>query len=210
MSRVSGAEVEAAVAAIREGKPIVLPTDTVYGLCATPYRAEPVRELYALKGRHEEQPTALVATDLDFLLECVPELRGRSATLARALLPGPYTLILPNPGRRFPWLTGSRPDTIGVRVPELIGVARAVLDHVGAVAATSANLPGGADPNALGEVPTEILEGCGAVVDGGRLPGIPSTVLDLSGSEPYVIREGAVPVAEALERLQAVSYRLSN
>jgi L-threonylcarbamoyladenylate synthase len=95
-------------------------------------------------------------------------------------------------------------------VPELIGVARAVLDRVGAVAATSANLPGGADPNALGEVPTEILEGCGAVVDGGRLPGIPSTVLDLSGSEPYVIREGAVPVAEALERLQAVSYRLSN
>jgi L-threonylcarbamoyladenylate synthase len=205
VSRVSaGAEVEAAVAAIREGKPVILPTDTVYGLCATPYRAEPVRALYGLKGRHEEQPTALVTNDLAFLLECVPELRGRSATVARALLPGAYTLILPNPGRRFRWLTGSRPDTIGVRVPELSGTARAVLDRVGAVAATSANLPGGADPKALDEVPTEILNGCGAVVDGGRLPGIPSTVLDLSGAEPRVLREGAVPPAEALARIRSL------
>jgi L-threonylcarbamoyladenylate synthase len=198
------ASVEAAVAAIRAGKPVVLPTDTVYGLCATPYRAEPVRALYGLKGRHEEQPTALVTNDLDYLLECVPELRGRSAMLARALLPGPYTLILSNPGRRFRWLTGSRPDTIGVRVPELTGVARAVLDQVGAVAATSANLPGEADPRELNDVPAEIVVGCGAVVDGGPLPGLPSTVLDLTGDEPRVLREGAVPVAEALERIGAI------
>jgi L-threonylcarbamoyladenylate synthase len=205
MSKVAlDAAVDAAVAAIREGKPVVLPTDTVYGLCASPYRPEPVRALYRLKGRHEEQPTALLTTDLDFLLECIPELRGRSATLARALLPGPYTLILSNPGRRFRWLSGSRPETIGVRVPQLTGVAGAVIDRVGAVAATSANLPGEADPRQLDEVPTEIREGCGAVVDGGPLPGLPSTVLDLTADEPRVIREGAVPVAEALERIGAV------
>jgi L-threonylcarbamoyladenylate synthase len=198
----TAASVEAAVAAIRQGAPVVLPTDTVYGLCACPYRAEPVRALYRLKGRREGQPTALVTTDFDFLLECVPELRGRSATLARALLPGPYTLILSNPGRRFRWLSGSRPDTIGVRVPELTGVARAVLHQVGAVAATSANLPGGADPRQLDDVPSEIREGSGAVVDGGPVPGVPSTVLDLTGDEPRVIREGAVPAAEALARLR--------
>lgn len=195
------ASVETAVAAIREGKPVVLPTDTVYGLCATP-RAEPVRALYRVKGRHEEQPTALLAKDFDVLLECVPELRGRPAILARALLPGPYTLILSNPARRFRWLSGSRPDTIGVRVPKLTGIARAVLDEVGAVAATSANLPGGPDPKELSEVPDEILAGCGAVVDGGPVPGLPSTVLDLTGDEPRVIREGAVPATEVLERLR--------
>ena len=196
------ASVEAAVAAIREGKPVVLPTDTVYGLCATPYRAEPVRALYRVKGRHEQQPTALLTTDLDVLLDCVPELRGHRAILARALLPGPYTLILPNPARRFPWLSGSRPDTIGVRVPKLTGAARAVLGEVGAVAATSANLPGAADPKTLREVPDEVLARCGAVVDGGPVPGIPSTVLDLTGQEPRVIREGAVPATEALEHLR--------
>jgi L-threonylcarbamoyladenylate synthase len=200
----TNASVEAAVAAIRAGEPAVLPTDTVYGLVATAYHAAPVRALYRLKGRAEEQPTALVVADFELMLECVPELRGRSATLARALLPGPYTLILQNPGRRFPWLTGSAPDTLGVRVPELTGASRSVLDRVGAVAATSANLPGGADPVKLDDVPTEIRADCAAVVDGGTLAGVPSTVLDLTGREPRVVREGAAPAAEALDRLRAV------
>jgi L-threonylcarbamoyladenylate synthase len=195
------AAVEAAVAAIRAGNPVVLPTDTVYGLCASPYRAEPVRALYAVKGRDATQPTALIAADLELLLECVPELRGRSAVIARALLPGPYTLILPNPARRYAWLTGARPDTIGVRVPELSGPGRAVLDQVGAAAATSANRPGEPDPLTVDDVPFEFCEACGAVVDGGRLPGVPSTVLDLTGPEPRVIREGAEPAAAALERI---------
>jgi L-threonylcarbamoyladenylate synthase len=196
--------VEAATAAIRAGKPAVLPTDTVYGLCASAYRADPVRALYRLKGRGEEQPTALVVADFELMLECVPEIRGRAATLARVLLPGPYTLIVRNPARRYPWLTGSAPETIGVRVPELTGTARFVLDRVGALAATSANLPGGPDPATLEDVPVEIRAGCAAVVDGGTLPGVPSTVLDLTGSEPRVVRDGAAPAAEALDRLRAV------
>jgi len=142
MSKIAtDAAVEAAVAAIRAGRPAVLPTDTVYGLCASAYREDPVRALYRLKGRREEQRPAILVADFELMLECVPELRGRAATIARALLPGPYTLILPNPARRYPWLTGSRRDAIGVRVPELSGPGRAVLDQVGAVAATSANLP---------------------------------------------------------------------
>jgi L-threonylcarbamoyladenylate synthase len=192
-------KVDEAVAAIRLGRPVVLPTDTVYGLCAS-LEEGPVRALYALKGRGQGQPTAIVAADISRLLELVPELRGRSAVIA-ALLPGPYTLILQNPARRYPWLTGSRPDTLGVRVPEVSGPGRAVLDQVGALAATSANLPGGADPLTVDDVPTEIRAGCGAVVDGGRLPGVPSTVLDLTGPEARVVREGAVAAEEALRQV---------
>jgi L-threonylcarbamoyladenylate synthase len=196
------AAVDAAVAAIRAGEAVVLPTDTVYGLCAEPDRADPVRALYRLKGREGEQPTALLAADFEPLLERVPELRGRSEILARALLPGPFTLILSNPARRFPWLTGIRPETIGVRIPNLAGVGRVVLDRVGAVAATSANRPGEPDPARLEDVPLEIRRST-AFVDGGQLPGVPSTILDLTGSEPKVIREGAVLAAEALERVRA-------
>ena len=192
-----------AVDAIRAGKPVILPTDTVYGLCATPYRAEPVEGLYRLKGRLHDQPTALLAADMDVLLECVPELGGRVATVARALLPGPYTLVLPNPARRFGWLAGTTPEAIGVRVPELPEPAARVLAHVGAVAATSANLPGGTDPRRLDEVWEALREGAGAVVDGGDLPGTPSTVLDLTGSEPRVLREGAVSAADALALAEA-------
>jgi L-threonylcarbamoyladenylate synthase len=196
--------VDQAVSALRAGEPVVMPMDTVYGLCAYPYRSEPARRLYELKQRDQSQPVALVACDLDMLFECVPELRGRAATYARALLPGPLTLILPNPAERYRWLTGARPDTIGVRVPDLGGPSKAVLEQVGAVAATSANLTGQPDPKTLDAVPAEIRDACGALIDGGELPGTPSTVIDLTGPEPHVVREGAVPADEALARLAAL------
>jgi L-threonylcarbamoyladenylate synthase len=201
--RAGNGNVDRAVDALRAGKPVILPTDTVYGLCASPYSEAPVRRAYALKGRTEEQPTALLAADVDMLLECVPELRGRVGAMLRALLPGPLTLVVPNPGRRYRWLTGSNPETIGVRVPELPDAAASVLARVGAVMATSANLPGGADPRRLEDVPQELRDGCEAVVDAGELPGVPSTVVDLTGEEPQVLREGAVPAEDALERVKA-------
>lgn len=196
--------VERVVAAVRAGELVVIPTDTVYGLACTPYREEPVRLLSELKGRSSEQPIALVAAGVDRLLDCVPELRGRGAALARALLPGPFTLVLPNPARRFPWLTGSRPDTIGVRMPALSGIEADLFEALGVVAATSANLHGGPDPRSLADVPAEILDAVAAVLDAGELPGAPSTVVDLTGKTPQVIREGAVPARVALARVHDV------
>jgi L-threonylcarbamoyladenylate synthase len=196
-----GNDVEAAVGALRAGLPVVLPTDTVYGLCANAYSEEPVLRAYELKGREPLQPSALLARDVDMLLECLPELRGRVGAILRALLPGPFTLVVPNPAGRYRWLTGERTGAIGVRVPELPEPAEAVLSQAGLVMATSANLPGGPDPARLEDVPDKILEGCGAVIDAGELPGVPSTVIDLVGDEPRVLREGAVSEAEALKRV---------
>jgi len=194
-----------AVEAIRAGKPVILPTDTVYGLCASAYSARPTERLYALKGRDPSQPSALLAGDLDLLLECVPELRGRAGVMARALLPGPYTLVLPNPARRYRWLTGTRPETIGVRVPDLPSEAKAVLDGFGAVAMTSANVHGGPDPARVEDIPESILHAAAAVVDSGPLPGTPSTVIDLTGTEPEVLREGAVSAPDALAKIAAAT-----
>ena len=195
--------VEEAVGALKAGGVVVLPTDTVYGLAANPYRGAPAREIFELKRRPETAAIALVAIDVDFLLECVPELRGRDARIARALLPGPYTLVLRNAARRFRWLTGDRSDTVGVRVPEVHGDAEAILRHMGAVAATSANVHGGPDPASLAEVPEEIRSAAAAVVDGGELPGTASTVIDFTGAEPKVLREGAAPSVEAIDRAAA-------
>ena len=191
--------IDEAVVGIRAGEPVVLPTDTVYGLCADPFHEDPVRRLYRLKGRDDLQPTAIVAADEAALLDAIPELSGRP------LLRGPFTLILPNPGRRFPWLTGDRPETIGVRIPALSGEVAEVLRQVGAVAATSANRPGGPDPRSVDEIPEELRDGCAAIIDAGRLPGTPSTVIDLTGREPVVLREGAVPAGEALSAVEAAT-----
>jgi tRNA threonylcarbamoyl adenosine modification protein (Sua5/YciO/YrdC/YwlC family) len=185
------------VAALQAGELVLLPTDTVYGLACLPGREESVRALSALKRRSPEQPVALVAGGREALLELVPELRSA------VLLHGPFTLVLPNPAGRLPWLTGSRPETIGVRLPSVAGAFAELLREVGVVAATSANLHGGADPRRLDDIPREIRDAVAAALDGGDLPGAPSTVLDLTGPEPRVLREGAVPADEALARFAA-------
>jgi L-threonylcarbamoyladenylate synthase len=185
-------EVQQALAA---GELVVLPTDTVYGLACRPDDEAAVRKLSALKRRAPEQPVALVGASVEALRKLLPELPERD------ILRGPFTVVVPNPERRLPWLAGSRPDTIGVRLPDLTGHAAELLERVGVVAATSANLHGGSDPGRLEDVPTEISLGVAAMLDGGELPGTASTVVDLTGQEPVVLREGAVPAAEALERL---------
>lgn len=175
------------VAALRAGRAVILPTDTVYGLCALP-EFEDV--LYELKGRDRSKPFALLAADVETLLAAVGGLDRR---LVGALLPGPCTLVVPSP----------EGGAVGVRVPELPPAAAEVVRVFGVVAATSANASGGPDPRRVEDIPEEIKTACGAVVDAGDLPGTPSTVLDLTGPEPRVLREGAVPAEEALARALA-------
>jgi L-threonylcarbamoyladenylate synthase len=158
------------VAALRAGRAVILPTDTVYGLCALP---EHDGVLYELKGRDRSKPVSLLAADVDALLAAVPELER---PVLERYLPGPYTLVF---------------ETAGVRIPDLPPSAAEVLHEVGVVAATSANRSGGPDPRRVEDVPEEIRTACGAIVDAGELPGVPSTVIDLTGPEPRVLRQGA-------------------
>jgi L-threonylcarbamoyladenylate synthase len=166
---------EQAVAALRAGRAVILPTDTVYGLCALPAHED---VLFDLKGRDRSKPIALLAADVDSLLEAEP---GLDRTLVERYLPGPYTLVF---------------GDVGVRVPSLPPPAAAVVGEVGIVAATSANLAGGADPRRVDDIPEDLRAACGAIVDAGELPGVPSTVIDLTSGEPRVLRRGAGPVPE--------------
>ncbi len=197
---------ERAVEVIRSGGVAVIPTDTVYGLAADGRSETAAGSLYALKGRDEIQPTALVLAHVGLVAACLPELSPEVSAVVEALLPGPYTLVVPNPARHFAWLTGDSP-TLGVRVPALGGAGGEVLAGVGVLVATSANLPGGPDPRRLADVPGAFLAGAGAVVDGGELPGIASTVIDLTDDTPVVLRVGAVPAELALARVAAATGR---
>lgn len=164
-----------AVEALRSGRAVVLPTDTVYGLCALPEHED---VLFQLKGRDRSKPIALLAADVDALLAALP---GLDRDVLARYVPGPYTLVVPSPSG----------GTVGVRVPDLPEASAAVVREVGVVAATSANASGGPNPRRVADVPKEIRDACGAVVDAGELPGVPSTVLDLTGDEPRVLRPGA-------------------
>jgi L-threonylcarbamoyladenylate synthase len=195
--------VDAIVGELRAGALAVLPTDTVYGLVCSAEREQPAGDLYRLKGRPAIQPTAVLFASVHRLVELLPGLDEARLAVVQALLPGPYTLVVPNAEQRFAWLTAGRPEAIGIRVPLLPEPTEAVVEQLGAVVATSANLRGGRDPRRLDEVPQEILDGVAAAVDGGLLPGTPSTVIDLTGDEPVVLRAGAADPGEALARIAA-------
>jgi L-threonylcarbamoyladenylate synthase len=200
---VGSGEAQRVIAALEAGQPVLLPTDTVYGLATSAQREDYATRVYRLKGREATQPTALLAPSIEVLFDCLPELDAAARTIVRALLPGPYTLILPNPARRFRWLTGVRTDAIGVRVPVLPEAVQRVVEAVGCVMATSANDPGGPNPVSLDDVPQRIRDAVAAELDLGPLPGTPSTVIDFSRDEPLVIREGIASAADAIARVQS-------
>jgi L-threonylcarbamoyladenylate synthase len=171
---------------LRDGALAILPTDTVYGIgCAAGLPGACAR-LYEVKERPHEQPTAIVFGSLAALTAAL----GAGIDAGVALLPGPVTLIVPNPGGKFAYLCGPTPDRIGVRVPALAPDVAALADAVGGLAMTSANRRGEPAPGRLSDVPEELRAAAAVVVDGGPLPGIASTVVDVTGPEPVVLRPG--------------------
>jgi L-threonylcarbamoyladenylate synthase len=177
----------------------VFPADTVYGLACEPDSKEAVQRLYLLKRRLPDKPAAVMFFALDLALAALPELGPRTRAALRALLPGAVTLLLPNPARRYPLACGAgagQADTLGLRVPAWPPALAALGDVRWPVLQTSANVAGGPDARTLDEVPASIREHTDLVLDGGELPGTPSTVVDLRSFERdggwSVVREGAV------------------
>ena len=183
----------------------VFPADTVYGLACEADDKEAVRRLYALKGRPQDKPAAVMFFDLSLALESVPEAGPRTVEAMGRLLPGPVTLLVPNPAGRFPIACSDDPHTLGLRVPMLEGGLAALSDVRWPVLQSSANVAGGPEACTLDEVPLDIRQGCDLVLDGGRLGGVASTVVDLrgyeQGGEPVVLREGALSRQAVAERL---------
>jgi len=189
MTRDDARALEDCVAA---GGVAVFYADTVYGLACDPDDADAVRRLYELKGRAPLKPSAVMWFSRGAALAALPELGGRTRGLLEQLLPGGITALLPNPLKRFRLACGPDPDTLGIRVPDvppLSTVSRPVLQ-------SSANLAGEPAPSRLEDVPDSIRDGADLVLDGGPLPGLASTVLDLRSfealSEWTIEREGLV------------------
>lgn len=197
-------EIERAVAALRRGGLVAFPTETVYGLGADASDPGALHHLYAVKRRPLDHPVIVhvgARADLGDYALAVPELAGR---LAAAFWPGPLTLVLRRrPDRIAPAATGGR-ATVGLRVPAH-PLALALLDAFdGAIAAPSANRFGKVSPTTADHVRADLGSDVDVVLDGGPCRvGVESTIVDLTGAEPAVLRVGGVPA----ERLEAVVGR---
>jgi L-threonylcarbamoyladenylate synthase len=175
----------------------VFPSDTVYGVCCDPDNEEAARRLYALKGRPPARACAVMFFSLEDALSRLDDLHESEREALEALLPGPVTVLLVNRSHRFASACRVDPGTLGIRVPEMKG-SLAPLSAVGVpVLQSSANLSGEPDARTLEQVPARLREGADLVLDGGELPGTPSTVIDLRDLDAdrrwYVLREGALP-----------------
>jgi L-threonylcarbamoyladenylate synthase len=213
---MSAAQLSAADAArlercVSSGGVAVFPTDTVYGVCCDPESRSAARRLYELKGRPADRPAAVMFFAVEQALQALPELHDSERLAVRALLPGQLTLLLPNRGGRFAPACGPGEgalDSLGLRVPRLPERTAALASLSIPVMQSSANLSGAPDARSLSEVPDTLLHGAELVLDGGELPGTPSTVLDLRSyalrREWHVLREGAVPTAVVVKTLESL------
>jgi L-threonylcarbamoyladenylate synthase len=192
--------IAAAVAAARDGKLVVLPTDTVYGVGADAFNARAVRDLLAAKGRGPDFPVPVLVgswSTLDGLVLGVP---AQARTLIEAFWPGGLSIIVEH-APSLAWNLGDTRNTVMVRMP-LHPVALELLRTVGPMAVSSANIHGLPPATTVEAAQEQLAEQVAVYLDGGTSPvGVASTIVDLTGDIPWVRREGAV----TFEQIQAVA-----
>lgn len=182
-------DVEQAIRALRAGEAIVVPTDTLYGLAALPTVPGAVDRLFSLKRRPADTPIAVLVAGIE-QVEALADLSGAARRLADAFWPGPLTMVLPRrAGVDLP--LGEPHATIGVRWPDHPVIA-ALAEAVGPLATTSANRTGEPTPATAGEAAASLVGDVAVVLDGGACAGTASTVVDLTGPDLRVLREGAI------------------
>jgi tRNA threonylcarbamoyl adenosine modification protein (Sua5/YciO/YrdC/YwlC family) len=187
-------DLDAVVGAVRRGEVIGLPTDTVYGVGADPFSEDAVARLFSVKGRPEIKPIPILAADLDALATVV-RVDGRLRAAADRFWPGGLTVIARRARGVPAWIGSDDSDTVGVRVPDH-PAALAVLSAFGPMAVTSANRSGEPPAADHSEAEAALGDSVSVYVPGTGGGGPPSTVVDLSGDAPRVVRQGAVDWSE--------------
>lgn len=175
---------------LKTGGLVAFPTDTVYGLGCLVNRAGSIDRLYEVKGRDTSKAIAVLIGEIDHLQQVTSGLGEIAGELAAHFWPGALTLVVP----RSPLLPEnlSPLPTIGVRMPNH-PFALALLRQAGPLATTSANLSGLPSPVTARDVLLQLNERVDLIIDGGACPGgVPSTVLDCTGADPRILREGAI------------------
>lgn len=184
--------IEEALAAILTGQVVGVPTDTVYGLGVDPFNPEAVARLFDLKGRPEHKPVGVLVATLDQALE-IGDLPSPAVELARLHWPGALTLVVTPKVIMADWVGDQQRRTIGIRVPDH-DLARELLTSSGPLAVTSANLSGGSETMDDRQARDIFGDGVAVYLEGVAPGGEASTVIDVTGSEPTVIREGPIDI----------------
>jgi L-threonylcarbamoyladenylate synthase len=187
---VSGPDLDRAANAIRAGKTVVYPTETVYGLGSDALDPAAVERIYTVKRRNRDDPISLAVPAIE-AVETYVRLEERERSFMRAFLPGPVTVVCERRPAVPDVLTGGR-DRVGVRIPDH-PVATALLERVAPLTATSANVSGRDSVREISALSPSIREAVAVILDGGETPGGASTVVDVRRG--LIHRRGAMAEA---------------
>jgi L-threonylcarbamoyladenylate synthase len=184
---------------VAAGGVAVFPADGLYGLACDPLDAAAIARIHRLKGRDDGKSSAVMYFSPLAMRELVAGFGPRTAAAVSALLPGPVTLVVANPGHRYPF--ACREDRERLGGGPLAGVMCPVFQ-------TSANVSGEPAPSSFADVPDSIVAGADLAIDGGELTGLPSTVVDIAGIEEdgswTVLRHGALSPGDLASALASV------
>ena len=183
--------IQEAAQALREGRLIAFPTDTLYGLGANAMDPQAIEAVFSAKGRPQDKPLIVLARDLSMVEALVEGIDALARKLMNRFWPGPLTLILFSSPRLPPSLTADT-QRLGVRIPDSV-ISQALLKAISfPLTAPSANRSGGRDPVNAQMVWEELVGKIELLLDGGPVAGIPSTILDMTRHPPQILRQGAV------------------
>ncbi|HVK29906.1 MAG TPA: L-threonylcarbamoyladenylate synthase [Nocardioides sp.] len=189
------AALEAAGQAVRLGRLVVLPTDTVYGVGADAFDPSAVTRLLAAKGRGREMPPPVLVGTKGTLEALATRVPSYVAPLVEQFWPGALTIVC-HQQPSLQWDLGETRGTVAIRMPDH-DLARALLDRTGPLAVSSANITGQPAAVDAGTALDMLGEAVAVVVDGGTAPGgVPSTIIDATGPRPRLLRAGAIPVED--------------
>ena len=195
-----GAARQALESSISKGEVVLFPSDGIYGLACDPLDEVAVERIHQIKGRDDGKPSAVMYFSPLAMRELIRDLGQKVGEAAGKLLPGPVTLVVPNPRHRYPLACREDPSRLGIRVIEgpLMGARCPIFQ-------TSANLSGEPPPSLFAGVVPEVKELVDLAIDGGRLTGLPSTVVDLTDYDESgvwtVLRDGGMSRGDLIAAL---------
>ncbi|MFP7365650.1 L-threonylcarbamoyladenylate synthase [Corynebacterium callunae] len=201
------AGLKAAVEAVKAGQLVVLPTDTLYGLGADAFNNQAVANLLATKHRGPDMPVPVLVGSWDTIQGLVQSYSAQAKALVEAFWPGGLSIIVPQ-APSLPWNLGDTRGTVMLRMP-LHPVAIELLRQTGPMAVSSANISGQTPPSTVTEARQQLNQNVAVYLDGGECAiGKPSTIVDISGDHPKILREGAISAERVGEVLGVTAESL--
>ncbi|ETD04920.1 tRNA threonylcarbamoyl adenosine modification protein [Lactococcus garvieae TRF1] len=195
--------VEKAIAALKAGELAVLPTETVYGIFADATNEAAVQKLYAVKGRPVEKALNMNVADYDTILKYSVHQPAYLEKLVQTFLPGPLTIILEASPGVPEWIHVGK-TTVGFRMPS-IPATQEVIKALGVLVGPSANLTGSPSPRFYDDLTSAILDKAAVALQDDSVYGLDTTILDLSGEMPKILRQGAITAQELLDAVPELS-----